>query len=103
MKQWFNSDPEQQKKDRRAAAKEFLEKTITDAEVRKDIIDHPENAWKHFRNHGDIDITKDVKVICVEPDTRKRDQLVVFLLPETTVKPKDLDPLKFWLAAWIPY
>lgn len=103
MRQWFNNNQEQQKSDRRAAAKEFLQKTITDADLRKDIITYPENAREYFRVHGDIDVPNDVQVICVEPGTQERDKVVVFVLPETTVDPDNLDPMKYWIAAWIPY
>jgi hypothetical protein len=105
MKPWFNANPEQQKLDRRNAAQAFLEKTITSDQVRKDILD-PVNgkkkAWEHFRTYGDIDVPADVEVICVDPDTRKRDKLVVFLVPELTAT-APIDPIKYWLAAWIPY
>jgi hypothetical protein len=101
MKQWFNNDAEQQKKDRRAAAKAFLEKTASDSTIWNEVRDDRKKAKEHFRTYGDIDVPPEVEVICVDPDTRERDKLVVFLLPEPNTQ--NVDPLKYWLAAWIPY
>ena len=91
------------KKDRRDAAAAFLEKTITDPDVRSAVLKDRKAAHKHFEKAGGINIPDDVEVICVGPSTQERDRLVVFVLPPEGTSPEHLDAFKYWIGTWVPY
>jgi len=91
------------KKDRRDAAVAFLQKTITDADVRSAVLKDRNAAHKMFAREGDINIPADVEVICVGPSTQERDRLVVFVLPPEDTATEHLDAFKYWVGTWQPY
>src|SRR5436309_2665926 len=91
------------KKDRREAAAAFLRKTITDPGVRSIVLKDRKAAHRIFQQEGDINIPNDVEVICLGESTQELDRLVVFALPPENESPEHIDPLKYWVAAWIPY
>ena len=91
------------KKDRRDAAVAFLQKTITDPDVRSTVLKDRRAAHRIFEREGHISIPDDVEVICVGPSTQERDRLVVFVLPPEDAGTEHLDALKHWVAAWEPY
>jgi hypothetical protein len=90
-------------KDRKAAAEAFLQKTITDPDVRSAVLKDRTAARRIFQREGDVDIPDDVEVICLGPTTQERDRLVVFLLPPDGISPQHIDPLRHWIGAWPPY
>ena len=91
------------KKDRREAATAFLQKTITDPDVRSAVLKDRKAALRLFEREGNINIPDDVEVICIGPSTQERDRLVVFVLPPEDTPTAHVDPLKYWIGAWIPY
>ena len=91
------------KKDRREAAAAFLQKTITDANVRSAVLKDRKAALRLFEREGNINIPDDVEVICIGPSTQERDRLVVLVLPPEDMAVGHLDPLKYWIGAWLPY
>jgi hypothetical protein len=91
------------KRDRREAAADYLRKTITDPDVRSAVLKDRKAAHRIFEREGDINIPDDVEIICVGPSTQERDRLMVFVLPPEDTPTEHLDPLKYWVAAWIPY
>lgn len=91
------------KKDRREAAAAFLQKTITDPDVRSAVLKDRKAAHRLFEREGEINIPDDVEVVCIGPSTQERDRLVVFLLPPENTSTAHIDPLKYWLGAWPPY
>lgn len=91
------------KKDRREAATVFLQKTITDPDVRSAVLKDRNAAGRLFAAEGVIDIPDDVEVICVGPSTQERDRLIVFVLPSEDADVEQIDPLAHWIAAWSPY
>ena len=90
-------------KDRKAAAAAFLEKTITDPDVRSAVLKDRKAARRIFEHEGDLNIPENVEVICIGPSTQERDRLVVFLLPPDDASPQHIDPLRYWIGAWQPY
>jgi hypothetical protein len=97
MKNWKS------KKDQRNAAAAFLRKTITDRDVRSTVLKDRKAAHQLFEREGGINIPDDVEVICVGPSTQEREKLVVFVLPSEDTAIEQIDPLKYWVAAWDPY
>jgi hypothetical protein len=91
------------KRDRREAAVAFLEKTITDPNVRSAVLKDRKAARRHFEKAGSITIPDDVEVICVGPSTQERDRLVVFVLPPEDTPTEHLDAFKYWIGTWVPY
>jgi hypothetical protein len=91
------------KKDRREGAAAFLQKTITDPDVRSAVLKDRKAAHRLFEREGDISIPDDVEVICIGPSTQERDRLVVFVLPPEDASTTNVDPLKYWIGAWTPY
>jgi|ERR1700736_464168 len=91
------------KKDRRDAAVAFLKKTITDPGVRSIVLKDRKAAHRIFQQEGNINIPNNVEVICLGPSTQELDRLVVFALPPQNESAEYIDPLKYWVAAWIPY
>jgi len=91
------------KKDRRDAAVAFLQKTITDPDVRSAVLKDRRIAHKLLEREGNINIPDDVEVICIGPSTQERDRLVVLMLPPEGTSPEQIDPFKYWLASWPPY
>jgi hypothetical protein len=91
------------KKDRRDAAVAFLQKTITDPDVRSAVLKDRKAAHKLFEREGAINIPADVEVICVGPSTQERDRLMVFVLPPEGTPTEHLDAFKYWIGAWPPY
>jgi hypothetical protein len=91
------------KKDRREAAAAFLQKTITDPDVRSAVLKDRKAAHRLLEREGNINIPDDVEVICVGPSTQERDRLVVFVLPPEDTPTAHVDPLKYWIGAWLPY
>jgi hypothetical protein len=91
------------KKDRREAAAAFLRKTISDPDVRSAVLKDRKAAHRIFKREGDINVPDDVEVICVGPSTQERDRLVVFVLPPEDTSTAHVDPLKYWVGAWLPY
>jgi hypothetical protein len=91
------------KKDRREAAAAFLEKTITDPDVRSTVLKDRKAAHRLFAREGGINIPDDVEVICIGPSTQERDRLVVFVLPPENTPVTHVDPLKYWIGTWLPY
>lgn len=91
------------KKDRREAAAAFLQKTITDPDVRSAVLKDRKAAHRIFEREGNISIPDDVEVICIGPSTQERDRLVVFVLPPEDSSVQHIDPLRHWVAAWQPY
>jgi hypothetical protein len=91
------------KKDRRDTAAAFLRKTITDHDVRSAVLADRNAAHQLFEREGRIKIPNDVEMICVGPSTQERDKLVVLVLPSEDTAIEQLDPLKYWVAAWPPY
>jgi hypothetical protein len=91
------------KQDRRNAAVAFLQKTITDPDVRSAVLKDRRLAHKLFEREGGINIPDDVEVICVGPSTQERDRLVVFMLPPESTSTEHLDVFKYWIGTWVPY
>lgn len=91
------------KKDRREAATAFLQKTITDPDVRSAVLKDRKAAHRLFEREGDISIPDDVEVVCIGPSTQERDRLVVFVLPPEDMPAAHIDPLRHWIGAWTPY
>jgi len=91
------------KKDRRDAAVAFLQKTITDPDVRSAVLKDRKAAHRHFEKAGDINIPDDIEVICVGPSTQERDRLIVFVLPAEDTSPEHIDAFKYWIGTWVPY
>ena len=91
------------KKDRKDAAVAFLQKTITDPDVRSAVLKDRRAAHKQFEKAGEINIPDDVEVICVGPSTQERDRLVVFVLPPEDAPAEHLDAFKYWIGTWVPY
>ena len=93
--------------DKRDAAKDFLEEVAKNNLLRNKIVmsgqDNRELARAEFARLGNIDIPKDVEVICLEPDKDHLNKLVVFKLPAPAVRSRPINPLKHWIAAWVPY
>jgi hypothetical protein len=53
---------------------------------------------------GGIDnIPDDVEVICIGPSTQERDRMVLIVLPTEDTETEHIDPLKYWIGAWLPY
>ena len=96
--EWQNDRPA-----KRAAADKFLLATLNDPELRKDVLANPSYAREAFQKLGDITIPPGVQVICVDSTTQARDLLVVFVLPDPE-KPAPAEPWRdSWVAAWPPY
>ena len=91
------------KKDRRDAAVAFLQKTITDPDVRSAVLKDRKAAHRQFEKAGDINIPDDIEVICVGPSTQERDRLIVFVLPPEDTSPEHIDAFKYWIGTWVPY
>jgi hypothetical protein len=91
------------KNDKRDAAAAFLRKTISDPDVRSMVLKDRTAAHKLFEREGGINIPDDVEVICVGPSTQERDRLVVFVLPPEGTSIEQIDSLKYWIGAWVPY
>jgi hypothetical protein len=91
------------KKDRREAATAFLQKTITDSDVRSAVLKDRKAAHRIFEREGKINLPEDVEVICIGPSTQERDRIIVFVLPPEGTPVDQIDPLKHWVAAWQPY
>jgi hypothetical protein len=91
------------KKDRRDAVTAFLQKTITDPELRARVLQDRQAARQMLGKEGDIDLPDEVEVICVGPSTQERDRLIVIVLPEEGTQTENLDPLKYWIGTWEPY
>jgi hypothetical protein len=91
------------KKDRRDAAVAFLQKTLTDPDVRSAVLKDRQAAHRILKQEGGIDIPNDVEVICVGPSTQERDRLVVFVLPPEGTPTEHLNPFKYWTGTWQPY
>ena len=91
------------KKDRREAAAAFLQKTITDPDVRSAVLKDRQAASRIFEREGDINIPDDVEVICIGPSTQERDRVILFVLPPEDTPTAHIDPLKYWIGAWNPY
>ncbi|HJT82140.1 MAG TPA: hypothetical protein VJ719_13165 [Chthoniobacterales bacterium] len=91
------------KKDRREAAAAFLEKTLTDPDVRSAVLKDRKAAHRLLKREGNINLPDDVEVICVGPSTQERDRLVVFVLPPEATPASHIDPLRYWIGAWQPY
>jgi hypothetical protein len=92
--------------DKRDAAQAFLEEVAQNDTLRNKIVmsgkDDRVFARAEFARLGNIDIPKNVEVICLEPDKDHLNQVVVFKLPESGTS-SSINPLKFWLAGWVPY
>ena len=91
------------KKDRREAAKAFLQQTIINADVRSAVLKDRQAAHRLFQKIGQIDLPDDVEVICVGPSTQERDRLIVLVLPPEGTPSQHLDPFRYWIGAWFPY
>jgi hypothetical protein len=81
----------------------FLQKTITDPELRTRVLKDQQAAHSTLETEGDIDLPNDVEVICVGPSTQERDRLIVIVLPEEGTETKNLDPFKYWIGTWPIY
>jgi hypothetical protein len=91
------------KKDRRDAVTIFLQKTVSDPEIRAQVLKDREAAHKALGKQGDINIPDDVEVICVGPSTQERDKLIVIVLPPEGTEAENLDPFKYWIGTWPTY
>jgi hypothetical protein len=91
------------KKDRRDAVITFLQKTLSDPEVRARILGDRQAAHQALEKEGDIDVPDDVEVICVGPSTQERDRLIVIVLPPEGTETENLDPFKYWIGTWPEY
>ena len=91
------------KKDRREAAAAFLRKTLIDPDVRSAVLKDRKAAHRIFEREGNVSIPDEVEVICIGPSTQERDRLVVFVLPQEGTSTDHIDPLKYWIGAWLPY
>jgi hypothetical protein len=91
------------KRDRRDAVNAFLQKTITDPELRARIMQDRRAAHDSLKEIGDINLPGDVEVICVGPSTQERDRHIVIVLPEEGTHTENLDPFKYWIGTWPIY
>lgn len=91
------------KKDKRDAATAFLQKTVTDPDMRSAVLTDRKAAKEWLARAGHFDLPNDVEVICVGPSTQERDRLVVFVLPPENADPAHIEPLKYWIGGWFPY
>lgn len=99
----WQSDLEEKKQLKRDAANRFLEETLKNSDLRKSVLDNPSYAREAFQKWGQIILPEYVEVICVDPDRKMRNRLVVFVLPPPgTIVTKDLWK-DWWRAAWEPY
>jgi hypothetical protein len=104
MKPWKDSNGDPDTVSRRDAATEFLLATLQDGSLWDKVVRSESDAWTEFRSRGDIELPKDVKVICVDPNLSERDKLVVFIMPpKGSGVTSTIDPLAHWVAAWPPY
>lgn len=76
---------------------------MTDPGVRSIVLKDRKAAHRIFQREGNINIPNDVEVICLGPSTQELDRLVVFALPPQSASTEYIDPLKHWVAAWMPY
>lgn len=110
---WYDNT-EEAKQRRRDAADRFLEAVLNDPNhLGVSGVENMEKARKRFEELG-MPLPKDVTIICVEPDTRSRANVVVFVLeprrtseadaPQTEAMETEA-PLwrERWLASWPPY
>ena len=91
------------KKDRKAAATEFLKQVVVDPDMRSSVLKDRRAAHRLLARAGDIDIPDDVEVICIGPSTQERDRLVIFILPPEGTDTEHLDVFKHWIGTWVPY
>lgn len=108
---WY-SDDDASKIVRRNAANKFLSAVLDDPEGLGAAVtgmdpDQKKNARDEFAKalnaaSGGEALPKDVEVICIDEDTRKRANLVVFVLRKKGDPGEDLWDGR-WVAAWAPY
>ena len=117
---WYSAD-EDNKKVRRTAADSFLSDVLDNTNGIGDAVTGPEPA-KRKKAREELDrrlkstpnggaLPDKVEVICLEADTRKMGDLVVFVLHKkgATIKEPEEKPAsgelwrKRWVAAWAPY
>lgn len=91
------------KEAKRRAADKFLLATMKDPELRKNVLANPSYAREAFQTIGGITAPPSVQVICVEPSTEARNNLVVFVLPDPEAPASDEPWRDSWVAAWPPY
>lgn len=99
----WQSDAEEKIQLKRDAANKFLEEVLKSSDLRQSVMGNPSYAREAFQKLGQITLPEYVEVICVDPDRKMRNRLVVFVLPPpgTQVTP---DLWKgCWVAAWEPY
>jgi hypothetical protein len=96
--QW--QDDKQAKRD---AANKFLLATISDPELRKNVLANSSYAREAFQELGGITIPPSVEVICIDTSTEARNKLVVFVLPDDKAPPPAEPWRDSWVAGWIPY
>jgi hypothetical protein len=120
---WYSSD-EDNKKVRRDAANTFLSdvlddpnglgKVVTGLEAEKRIVARAEFDLRLQKTANGGELPPDVEVICIEADTRKMANLIVFVLhkkgavirepaDQQATPPSDELWRKRWVAAWAPY
>ena len=98
----WQSDTEEAKQKKRDAANKFLEATINDQSLREAVKAYPAYAREMFQKIGGITLPEYVEIICMEPDRRERNKLVVFVLPKETSATGEYWR-DGWIASWDPY
>jgi hypothetical protein len=109
---WYSAD-EDNKKVRRAAANTLLSevlddptglgKLVTGLEPEKRVAAHAEFARRLQNTDNGGPLPRNVEIICIEADTRKMANLVVFVLHKKGATISDELWRKRWVAAWAPY
>jgi hypothetical protein len=87
-------------KDRQAAAKAFIRYLIDNPTERDAAALNHAYARELFQREGAIKIPPDAKMLIVPEARQERDKLNIIMIPNSDPDP---DPLKYWIAAWVPY
>ena len=101
----WQSDGEEQKKKKRAAANLLFEDILKDPDLRDAVLENRQRAYDEFAKrcaiHG-IEVPAYVEVICLRADRKERNKLVVFVLPDDSIASAEYWR-DGWIAAWEPY
>jgi hypothetical protein len=87
-------------KDRQTAGKAFIRYMIDHPRERDAAALNPAYAREVFQREGRMKLPPDVQMMIVPEDRQERDKLNVIMIPK---EDEDPDPLRYWIAAWIPY
>ncbi len=87
-------------KDRQIAGKSFIKYLIANPAERDAAGENPAYARELFQREGKMKIPPDVQMMVVPEARQERDKVNIIMIPNEDPDP---DPLKYWIAAWVPY